>query len=131
MLRGRELVESVVIAVDTPYWSENWIGRDIWVVICVNWLWFESSELEWRSAGRIGCMKWTEWRWGIHSCDGLLGGRWMVVLRVERKRGKLNHIGHNTHAAQGEHTLNPCMVVIFVVERCLVSSLCTCSLTSS
>ena len=68
----------------------------------VDWFRFGSSELEWRGTGRIGCMGRTNWRRGIQNHNGLVGGRWMVVLRVGRKLGELNHINHGTHAAQGE-----------------------------
>ena len=63
---------------------------------------------------------------GIQNRNGLAGGRWVVVLRVGQSLGKRKRLGYGIHAAQGEDSMSPIMVVIFVVERCLISSSYIC-----
>ena len=58
----------------------------------------------------------------IQNRNGLAGGRWVVVLRVGQSLGKRKRLGYGIHAAQGEDSMSPIVLVIFVVERCRISS---------
>ena len=63
---------------------------------------------------------------GIQNRNGLAGGRWVVVLRVGQSLGKRKRLGYGIHAAQGEDSMSLIMDVIFVVERCRISSSYIC-----
>ena len=62
----------------------------------------------------------------IQNRNGLAGGRWVVALRVGQSLGKLKRLGYDIHAAQGEDSMSPIVLVIFVVERCRISSSYIC-----